>query len=420
MQKIAKKEYSYSKLKETSFLNFKFKKIIFRDCDLEKCNFWELSLQNSKFINTKINKCIFTDANLSNSIFQNTVIKNSNFTHSNLSGINFKTSKLININLRDAVFDKNTIWPNGFNPYKHGAIIDDRFNPFNYKTKISFKAIKQLSLKKINLFKKKIINIKNESHLTVLEKKIVRELTLGKGYIIVNKFFDQKTINIAEKLIKKKLINSKNYKKISSSFEVDKQKKSINFFDILNIDKVFVKIIQPKIIMNAFKKLMGDNFICTYYAAQCTLAGSRGQSLHLDYPYVSFSKPGQKIPIGMGSNKYLLSCGVLTYLNNYDPASGGPILLRDSHKLRRFPTIKDVKSHKFLKVKIPKGGVLILNTLIWHAGAPNYSNVKNRSLIVAHYTPNFIKPRLDIKKKLNLNILKKDKKEKGLLDQLIN
>ena len=420
MSKITKIDYSNKSLKNKNFLKLKFKKISFENCNLEKCNFWEMNLSDSKFNNSKIEKCIFTDTDLSNSIFHNTEIKNTNFTHSNLRGVNFKSSKLININLRDALYDSMTIWPKNFNPSKFGAIKDNDFNPFSYKAKLSYQTIKNFPKKKINKFKKKIINKNNTLKLNKIEKKIIKELTEGKGYIIIKNFYNKKTINKAEKIINKKLKNNKNYKKISSTYEIDKMKKSINFFNLLNIDETFVKIIQPKTVMNAFKKLMGENFVCTYYAAQCSLAGSRGQNLHLDYPYVSFSKPGQKIPIGMGSEKYLLSCGVLTYLNNYDPKNSGPILLNGSHKFRRFPTIEDVKRYKFTTAKVPKGGILILNTLMWHAGLPNYSESKDRSLIVAHYTPDFIKSRMDIKKNTNINVLQKDQKNKGILNKLLD
>ena len=214
-------------------------------------------------------------------------------------------------------------------------------------------------------------------------------------------------------------MKSKNYKKATSTYEIDKINKSINFFDLLNVNNIFTQMIQPKIAMRAFNKLMGKNFICTYYAAQCSVAGSRGQSLHLDYPYVSYNKPGDKIPFGMGSNDFLLSCGILTYLNEPDKKNHGPILLKGSQKFRRFPTIEDVKKYKFTKVKVPKGGMIILNTLMWHAGAPNYSEKKDRSLLVAHYTPNFIKLRMNLKNTTKKNIILKDKRKKGILDQLL-
>ena len=40
--------------------------------------------------------------------------------------------------------------------------------------------------------------------------------------------------------------------------------KQVSCFDIQNYNQIFVDMIQPKPIMNAFESLMGKNFICTY------------------------------------------------------------------------------------------------------------------------------------------------------------
>jgi len=63
--------------------------------------------------------------------------------------------------------------------------------------------------------------------------------------------------------------------------------------------------------------------------------------------------------------------------------------------------------------------MVILNTLLWHAGAPNYSENKNRHLLVAHYTPDFVRLRMELKKNTKKQVLKKDLKENGLLSQLL-
>ena len=118
----------------------------------------------------------------------------------------------------------------------------------------------------------------------------------------------------------------------------------------------------------------------------------------------------------MGSNSFLLSCGILTYLNDYDKNNYGPIVLDNSHKYRKFPSIENVKNKSFVQVKIPRGGILILNSLLWHAGMPNYSEKKIRTLLVAHYTPEFVKPRYDLKKETKKSIIDRDKK---YLKQLI-
>ena len=49
------------------------------------------------------------------------MIKNSNFSHSDLRNSDFSKSNLINVNLRDAIYDKKTKWPKNFKPKKFGA-----------------------------------------------------------------------------------------------------------------------------------------------------------------------------------------------------------------------------------------------------------------------------------------------------------
>lgn len=112
-------------------------------------------MPNSIFINSTIKNSIFTDSNLTKSVFKNTKIKDTNFTHSNLKGANFSSAKLFNVNLRDAVYDKDTLWPQKFNPSNFGAIEDNNYNPFDYKTKLSYQAIKNLPLNIISKYKNK-------------------------------------------------------------------------------------------------------------------------------------------------------------------------------------------------------------------------------------------------------------------------
>ena len=71
------------------------------------------------------------------------------------------------------------------------------------------------------------------------------------------------------------------------------------------------------------------------------------------------------------------------------------------------------------KLKVPKGGMVILNTLMWHAGAPNYSDKNDRSVLVTHYTPNYVRLRMNLKNTTNRKVIERDKKKKGILSQLL-
>ena len=82
--------------------------------------------------------------------------------------------------------------------------------------------------------------------------------------------------------------------------------------------------------------------------------------------------------------------------------------------MRKFPTVSDVKKLKFKSLKVPKGAMVILNTLMWHGGAPNYSENKDRHLLVAHYTPNFVRLRMNLKN-YKQKIFNKDKKRRNFI-----
>tara|TARA_B100000959_G_scaffold280046_1_gene341210 strand:- start:132 stop:1430 length:1299 start_codon:yes stop_codon:yes gene_type:complete len=415
-QDLNKDKFDYKNLTNNSFFNSKLYKSSFKNCNLEKCSFWESNLTYANFNNAEIKNCVFSDANLSKASFLNSIIINSNLSHANLKGVNFKNAKFKNINLRDAIFDKKTKWPKNFNPLYHGAINDKNFNPYDYSTKLSYLNIKKLSNQIIRK-KKKIINRKKTILKNKTVKRIIYELTKGKGFFIIKNYYNKnkikKVLDIITREIKRDNIYQKNY----SKFSCDKKYKNINILNLLNLDKIFSEIIQPRIAMDAFKKLLGENFICTWFAAQCSLPGSRGQNMHLDYPYVVFNKPGDRIPYyGMEDKELLLSCGLLTYLHDFDKEKSGTFFLENSHKFRKFPTIEDVKKNNFQQVKIPKGGIMIFNALMWHGAMPNYSHNKNRFVVVAHYTPGFVRTRLDIAKKIKKSVIKKDK---GILRQLL-
>ena len=63
--------------------------------------------------------------------------------------------------------------------------------------------------------------------------------------------------------------------------------------------------------------------------------------------------------------------------------------------------------------------MVVLNTLMWHAAAPNYSEKNDRSVLLAHYTPNYVRLRMDLKNTTNRKVIERDKKKKGILSQLL-
>lgn len=390
---LDQKIFKNMNLKEISFLKSSISRANFINCNVEKCELWESKLSHTKFTNTKFKDCVFTDADLSRASFVNSSIIRSNLSHTDLRNVNFKTSKLIKINLRDAIFNDKTRWPKNFNPLSFGAI-------------------------KYKLNKKKV-----KKKLSKLEKKIIHELTAGKGYYVVKNYFSKKKVNKAFKIILKKINEDKVWRKKYKNFSRDKK---INQFyvykNLMGLDKIFVELIQPKIAMNVFKILLGEKFICSFFGVNCLFPGARGQLPHCDYPYLDIAKPGEKLPFDLDisghiGKRILLNCQVVVPLVDFNYDNGSTGIRPGSQRYCKFPQEEEFKKGKFEQHKIKAGSVIIFNGLLWHGAMPNYTHDQYRFATLGGYVPHFIKPALD------LQSITKNKKvitnDKGYLQQLL-
>ena len=378
MKKYKKQKLNNSNLKNLSFIKVNLDKLNFKNSNIKTCDFWEASLKNSNLSLTKIKNCIFTDANLSNSNLKYSNLDNSNFTHSNLRGADFSGAIIKNSNFRDAYYDKSTKWPKNFNPV--GALL--------VKKSLSNKA--------------KPKTVKNSK----LIDNIVNALTKGKGYYVIKNYFHKNKIQKAQQILKKLVLKDRKIAQNLDNFAKDKKFSQKWITNLLNIDPVFIDLIQPKIAMKVFEKILGENFICGFYEANCLLPGARGQFPHIDYPYNYNYERGEDIPFQTKGN-FLFNCQILVPLNDIDQSNGSTAFLDYSYKFSKFPNKENIKNHKFKQIKAPIGSLVLFNGLTWHTSMPNYSYHKERYCTLGQYIPHFIKPMIDIqattKKKIVIN-----------------
>jgi len=383
---LNRKTFKNMNFKKISFLKASISRANFINCNMEKCDLWESKLSNTKFTNTNFKDCVFTDADLSRARFVNSSIIRSNLTHTDLRNVDFKTSKITKTSLRDAIFNDKTKWPKNFNPLSHGA-------------------------KKYKLIKKKV-----EKRLSKVEKKILHELTVGKGFYVVKNYFSKKKIKKAFNIILKKIHKDKVWRKKYNNFSRDKK---VNQFyvhkNLMNLDKIFVELIQPKIAMNVYKKLLGEKFICSFYGANCLLPGARGQTPHCDYPYLDIVKPGERLPFNLGvsakhiGKRFLFNCQIVIPLTDFNIDNGSTGFRLGTQKYCKFPHENEFKKGKFEQYKIKAGSVILFNGLLWHGAMPNYTSNQYRFCTLGGYVPHFIKPMLDLRRTTNKKIIANDK-----------
>jgi uncharacterized protein YjbI with pentapeptide repeats len=133
--------------KNVNLKNANLKNVKFDGADMENTNFqgailegaffWNGNFKNSDFTSADMKNAIvskanfeganFSDADLSVIIFNNTILENANLTNANLEHCYFKNTNLKGANLKDAkfretIYNRNTIFPDGFDPEKFGLL----------------------------------------------------------------------------------------------------------------------------------------------------------------------------------------------------------------------------------------------------------------------------------------------------------
>ncbi len=370
-QTIKDKNFSKRKIVGYAFRKACLYQVNFSQSNLEKVDFWSADLEKANFRETNLNNCVLSDTDLSKTIIFKTNFSNSNLSHSNLNGLDLKNSTFQNVNLRDAVYNNKTVWPKKFNPKLYGAI-------------------------KLN---EKKIKIKNEKP-NLLITKVANEIKNGNGFYVFKNYFSNKEINKAKTIILK---NSK--KKTSLDFTADKKNNQKSINNLIALDSIFKKMIQPKIVMDIFEKLLGKKFICGHFYSNSLFSGARGQKPHMDYPYLGMDNFWKKFPIN-SNNNLILNCQSMILLDDFTDKNGATELVPGSQKFNKYPTQK-IFDKKKIKLIYPKGTLIIFNGLSWHASSSNFS-YNDRIAILGQYLPFFIKPMSNLKnciKKSDINKL---------------
>ena len=367
---IINENFSKKKLVGYAFRKACLKHVNFSKSNLIKVDFWNADLRKVNFKETNLNNCILSDTNLSKTKIFKTNFLNSNLSHCNLNGLNLKNSTFRNVNLRDAIYNNKTIWPKKFNPTLYGAI-------------------------KSNNKKNKIKNKKSNSFIT----KVANEIKNGSGFYVFKNYFSNKEINRAKRIILK---NSKVKKKLTFTSDKKNNQKSIN--NLIALDNIFKKMIQPKVVMNIFEKLLGKKFICGHFYSNSLFPGARGQKPHLDYPYLGMEKIWKKFPIN-STNNLILNCQTMILLDDFTDKNGATELVPGSQKFNTYPN-KKIFDKKKIKLLYPKGSLIIFNGLAWHGSSSNFS-YNERIAILGQYLPFFIKPMSNLKNCIKKNEINK-------------
>ena len=116
------------------FIEANLKKVDFTNATAEGNNFSDCDMREANFTNASMKSCWFGSADLRGANFTKTNLEDANFEGADLRGANFTEAVFetghniseVNHKFKKAIYDNNTIFPNGFIPSEHGAMhVDD-------------------------------------------------------------------------------------------------------------------------------------------------------------------------------------------------------------------------------------------------------------------------------------------------------
>ena len=231
------------------------------------------------------------------------------------------------------------------------------------------------------------------------DKKILNELLVGSGVVIVKGVFQIDNINEALEIVNK-FADSDEQKESHFNAEAESSGKihlQQRVWNLFGKGDIFSNLITNDIIFNIMSQLLGSEFVCGSYCASRLLPGSPGQELHIDYPYWDYYN-SETFPLGLNSS-FAQNCQVTIPLDICSKVSGATTYIPGSQKNLHYPTQNDDFSGKQQMVADP-GDLVFFNGNCWHGASPNNSEHQRAALLI-EFLPKYIKPVEDLVSYLN-------------------
>lgn len=107
---------------KTNFTEANFANADLRNANLSRANFTKTACPEVNFRDAELIKAIFLDADLQGAVFHNAKLNGADFRNADLCGARFDKTDVSGAKLTNAVYDADTLWPEGFDPQQVGAV----------------------------------------------------------------------------------------------------------------------------------------------------------------------------------------------------------------------------------------------------------------------------------------------------------
>ena len=181
---------------------------------------------------------------------------------------------------------------------------------------------------------------------------------------------------------------------------LDPNDANVRVFNLLDLDPVFLELMERPKAIQFVKALVGDNFIVSNFTANIARPGAQSMHAHSDLGIV-FPGPWLK-PWSMN---------VLWCLDDVHHDNGATRYLPDSHKITCAKDVPTDMLDNMQSFNAKAGSIIIMDGRLWHTSGENVTENEERAIVFGYYSAAFLRPQV------NWNVLLAESTQRNLSPQ---
>ena len=181
---------------------------------------------------------------------------------------------------------------------------------------------------------------------------------------------------------------------------LDPNDANVRVFNLLDLDPVFLELMERPEAIGFVKALVGDDFIVSNFTANIARPGAKSMHVHSDLGIV-FPGPWLK-PWSMN---------VLWCLDDVHQDNGATRYLPGSHLIENAEDVPRDMLDDMLSFNAKAGSIIIMDGRLWHTSGENVTENEERAIVFGYYSAAFLRPQV------NWNVLLAETTQRNLSRQ---
>ena len=214
------------------------------------------------------------------------------------------------------------------------------------------------------------------------------------GYCVLEAVLDRENTTLAREALVGAAIESARRGNKTYMPYLDPNENNVRVFNLLDLDPLFIELIQHPVACSVAEHLLGEDFIVSNFTANIARPGSGSMQIHSDLALVMsepWTQPG--------------SLNIIWCLDEVTAANGGTLFMPGSHRYQRRSDVpKDIAKH-MIPFEAGAGSVVVMEGRLWHTSGANTTKDQERALLFGYYS----KPSVAAQWDYNLNLAEETK-----------